>query len=368
MLAICSRPGVGICFRDRGWYHREGDLDDPETKNEGENPKKFGRIYNKILSNILRVLKVNEDLRQQELALKILSACPELVTGYLRFIFDSFFFSKYASRYWSSAALTLEPRLSSKWLTNIGFFGNIITLPIPENSFYLQHQLYNPIPPPLSIVIENILPTGNTKNNLSKGLQSTSSLVQHSTALALCKCLMKYHAVRERFLSISKTLGEKEDGQWTRRCGELEREVRKRVPDFMVIIAFGQLKQGPTKPRLSSPDKSNNAPQSDITKPTNSTKDALLAESAQRLLSLYQKCLPSVVAEARFDLGKLLHGFVQEVERQGVDGEDEIEIEPAERLSRVQQLHVLSLLREGDHFMWNSKIGKFDDENLMING
>lgn len=53
-------------------------------KDESENPKKFGRIYNKILSNILRVLKVNEDLRQQELALKILSACPELVTGYLR--------------------------------------------------------------------------------------------------------------------------------------------------------------------------------------------------------------------------------------------------------------------------------------------
>lgn len=179
---------------------------------------------------------------------------------------------------------------------------------------------------------------------------------------------MKYHAVHERFLSISKTLGENEDGQWTRRCGELEREVRKRVPDFMVIIAFGQLKQGPTKPRLSSPDKSNNAPQSDNPKPTNSTKDALLAESAQRLLSLYQKCLPSVVVEARFDLGKLLHGFVQEVERQGVDAEDENEIEPAKRLSRVQQLHVLSLLREGDHFMWNSKIGEFDDENLMIYG
>jgi nucleolar pre-ribosomal-associated protein 1 len=47
-----------------------------------DEPKKGGKIYNKILSNILKSLKVNEDARQQELALKILVACPELVAGY----------------------------------------------------------------------------------------------------------------------------------------------------------------------------------------------------------------------------------------------------------------------------------------------
>lgn len=42
---------------------------------------KAGKIYNKILSNLLKSLNVNEDARQQELALRILSACPELVAG-----------------------------------------------------------------------------------------------------------------------------------------------------------------------------------------------------------------------------------------------------------------------------------------------
>lgn len=76
LLAICTRPGLGICFKDRGWYLRDTDAD------VVGDPQKGGKIYNKILSNVLKNLKVNEDARQQELSLKILVACPELVAGY----------------------------------------------------------------------------------------------------------------------------------------------------------------------------------------------------------------------------------------------------------------------------------------------
>ena len=89
LLAICTCPGTGICFRDRGWYPRETEEerggfhqpDNEEEEGDGRQNKK-GRIHNKILANIVKTLKVNEDLRQQELALKILTACPELVSGY----------------------------------------------------------------------------------------------------------------------------------------------------------------------------------------------------------------------------------------------------------------------------------------------
>lgn len=76
LLATCTRPGLGICFKERGWYPRDTDSDAVDE------PQKGGKIYNKILSNVLKNLKVNEDARQQELALKILVACPELVAGY----------------------------------------------------------------------------------------------------------------------------------------------------------------------------------------------------------------------------------------------------------------------------------------------
>jgi nucleolar pre-ribosomal-associated protein 1 len=76
LLAICTRRGTGICFVDRGWYPRVSD--DGVDEQQGQ---RGGKVHNKILGNVLRTLKVNEDPRQQELALRIMAACPELVAG-----------------------------------------------------------------------------------------------------------------------------------------------------------------------------------------------------------------------------------------------------------------------------------------------
>jgi nucleolar pre-ribosomal-associated protein 1 len=87
MLAVMTRPGVGICFKSRGWYPRDNSLDENMERNadldvENEPVKgQGGKIYNKILANVVKGLKVNEDARQQELTFKILEACPELVAG-----------------------------------------------------------------------------------------------------------------------------------------------------------------------------------------------------------------------------------------------------------------------------------------------
>ncbi len=149
----------------------------------------------------------------------------------------------------------------------------------------------------------------------------------------------------EKFREIAGTLDEdEEDGQWLKRCRELEKEVRKRVPEFMVVVAFGhQTQQAPQiQEGLSYLQ-------------TTKTKNALLTESAQRLLWLYQKCLPAVVAEARFDVGKVLHAFATAAE----DDEKEEGSNAAERLYRVQQLHILRLLRVSNQFVWSVKICKF---------
>lgn len=82
LLAICTRPGVGVCFKDRGWYPREAE-DELAIEKDEEHQSKPGRLHNRLLANVVKSLKANEDLRQQELVLKILSACPELVAGYV---------------------------------------------------------------------------------------------------------------------------------------------------------------------------------------------------------------------------------------------------------------------------------------------
>lgn len=83
MLAICTRPGSGVCFADQGWYPKSTNeyLDDLDHDATNEQEKGRAKIYNRILANVLRGLKPNEDERQQELVLKMLQAAPELVSG-----------------------------------------------------------------------------------------------------------------------------------------------------------------------------------------------------------------------------------------------------------------------------------------------
>ncbi|PSR72606.1 hypothetical protein PHLCEN_2v11530 [Hermanssonia centrifuga] len=330
LLAVCSHPGSGICFRDRGWYPRE-DVDN-NTQGEVQEPsahKPGSRIYNKILGNVIKGLKVNEDSRQQELALRILTACPELVAGY-----------------WPAAALTLEPRLSSRWISNVAFFGQVISLPVPRSTFLIPgSDLYHPSPPPLSTILENILPSVSIKIHLSRGLQSTSTLVQHCAALALAKCLMKYGDVVKALRAAEEALEEdEEEGQWVRRRKEVEREVARRVPEFQVIVGFAQQKAN--EMRLVSDAEANHTH-------VNATKAALLSECALRLMWLYHRWLPASVAEARFDVGKLLQGIQDGISPAGTMQA----LNASSGLVTLRQLHILRLLKESDQFSWTGKTG-----------
>jgi len=217
------------------------------------------------------------------------------------------------------------------------------------HSFLLSgsSELYNPTPPPLSIIMGNLLPSVGTKALFTKGLQGTSTaLVQHCTALALAKCLRKLAEVVRVFRMVETALEEDEDdGQWSRRRGEVEKEARRRVPEFQVIVAFSQQ-------FLAS---------------SNTTKHALLSESSQRLLWLYQECLPDVVAEARFEVGKLVPNLVEgslaslsgDHEGSSKEQEDQRKEAPT-ALQSVKHLHVLRLLTGSDQFAWAGKVGEWD--------
>jgi nucleolar pre-ribosomal-associated protein 1 len=263
------------------------------------------------------------------------------------------FLSSYFPSYWAAAALTLEPRLSSKWLANFAFLGGVISLPPPSASFFLPGTaIYHPSPPPIHTVIENTLPTNNLKTHLTKGLQSSSPLVRHSTALSLAKCLQKYDSVITAFREVADALEEEEDGQWRQVVINLEAEARKRVPELQVIIAFSQQKSDMVQGKRTPGDGA-------VVTTLKPLTTSMISESALRILWLYHKCLPTLVAEARFDSGKLLWSFFHhrsgEVQGQSVDGWD-----------ILRRLHVLRLLKESDQFSWTGKAGNENYSSVSL--
>lgn len=238
--------------------------------------------------------------------------------------------------------------------------------PSPSSASSLTSQLYHPTPPPLSAILENIIPSVALKTHFSRGLQSVSPLVQHCTALALTKCLMKYDQVLEWFKKVEAALEEDEGagtgfgiddsavggGQWSRRRKEVEREIRKRVPEFQVVVAIGQHTATANATLITS---TTTSPK----KSPNETQNALLAESSIRLLWLYNRCFPSLVAEARFDVGKLLHHLIPESKSAEDDSADD-SVRGSSSIAGVgtlRQLHVLRLLKESESFSWSGKTG-----------
>ncbi|ORX35335.1 ribosome 60S biogenesis N-terminal-domain-containing protein [Kockovaella imperatae] len=287
--------GQGICFPDQGWYPRKvssetGDVPEAGRGNRADAPR--NTLHNKILSNVIRKLGakvVDDNSMIGDWVVKVFRTVPELIASY-----------------WPYCALALDPRLDSKWMSTISYVGRIISLPIPPAGTFRQTPARgvdpeqmppNAQPPPVSTMIESILPSPLTKVHLGKGLQHSHELVQHLTALIIGRSLQKLHSVQTLLQSIEADLEDpmSSDNAWARARYELEIEARKRVPDILVVVAFAQKSATLAKvPDDEDPDAAAVA------------RSAMLAESALRLLGLYHQTLPSITQEMKFDIGKLL--------------------------------------------------------------
>lgn len=94
LLAICTKPGTGICFPDEGWYRRKGkgkasDMAADAEAHDGPSTASASTagsgLHNRILANVLRKIgpKTVEDGQYASLVEAILRACPELVAGWV---------------------------------------------------------------------------------------------------------------------------------------------------------------------------------------------------------------------------------------------------------------------------------------------
>ncbi|KAF9110441.1 hypothetical protein BGX27_006334 [Mortierella sp. AM989] len=296
MMSLCTTPGVGICFQDAAWYP-------PSTLKSTTSVEKPGgegtkHIFNKTLSQLLTHLRPTEHTLQQELVVSILTACPELVRPF-----------------WQKASMQMEPRLSARWLANMTLLHKITEIPVPN--LYLQHTgLFASHPPPVSTIIENILPSSINRTILSKGLQHSSMLVRYFTIVELAAAFQKTEHVVDVMQSAVKALASDEDGvqttsdtmeidetttgtkgadppaqQWSNAITLLLAELRRRVPDIQIIISLHNGIQSMAQAEVDEEEK---------------TRLDLFNNGVLRLIKYYQQFLPQAVSESKFDIGKLI--------------------------------------------------------------
>ena len=390
LLKTCTKPGVGVCFQDQGWYKRKGkgkaddlhlveaDLDGGEDGGNQKDGSAYGTkmLHNHILGNVVRRIgpRAVEEPKIAELVYSILGSCPELVASF-----------------WPHSGISVDPRLSAKWLATMALLGHVISLPLPsDETFHVntgisasdggKEMVAKATPPALQVIIEAVLPSPLSKQHLSKGLQHSVGLVQHETALTLARALQKLLIVKAAFTKISKEVrsdmgNDHFDDSWSKCLRELEMEARKRVPEVPVIIAFAQ-KSAASQALQASLEEADEGEKA---------KAVLLTESALRLFRLYYRALPNIAAEFRFDVGKLLvssssakqEAAARKMAREGsvIDdtgsvasfgtvgsagmgggfGQSRGDVAEFDALSQVHVLELLASVREWD---WTAKAGK----------
>jgi len=169
--------------------------------------------------------------------------------------------------------------------------------------------------------------------------------VLHCTAIALVKIISKFEAVRKAFMEAEDALEEtNENGLWRRRRVEVEAHVRRRVPEFQVIVALVQKYAASSRVGEIDTTELPAEPSSNEL-----TRVSMLAEVALRLMWLYHRSLSELVAETRFDAGKLLHYIPSPL--------TETLASSHKGMNLLSQLHILRLLKESDQFAWSSKFG-----------
>ncbi|GBC41626.2 ribosome 60S biogenesis N-terminal-domain-containing protein [Rhizophagus irregularis DAOM 181602=DAOM 197198] len=271
LLSICCTPGVGICFRDAGLYPFNF-MNASFNASIDETNERHMKVHNIILLQFIKLLKPTQDLRQQELLLKILETCPELVKPY-----------------WDASKLSFKPNLSYKWLTNMTLIQKIIMLPFP--SLYIPNtQTYPENPPELNTILDNILPKIFDQITLVECLNHSSSLIKYKTMIVLYLAIQKLDTV-VHLINKAGSL------KWNQMIDSLYEEMMHRIPDIQILLSL-------YKDLLLNMKRNEDSDEQ--------IRNNMMHECILKLIKFYHLNFPKMVTEVKLNVDNLIPMDFQE--------------------------------------------------------
>lgn len=289
LKVACTLPTAGILRPQTGYYPRNVDPDTvslPSAEDEVElgldNITWFNKfrsdvpVRNVILADFIKSLRPHSSLKQSELLLAIFEVAPELVARY----------------FMDKQSFTFDPKLSATWIGYSAFLFNTIQQPIP--AFFGHKDGFGRVPPPTSIVIDNILPLPMSQKVLVKCLAQTSDFIPFVAVRLLVMAMQKLQTAlrlhREAAKSQIKSI-------WDESSRRLIDEFCQRAPGMKEVIACYRAV---------------------------GESDLLQREAASKLLRLYYEVIPQVALMAKFDVSPLLISAIKKLDEGGESSEDRV--------------------------------------------
>jgi nucleolar pre-ribosomal-associated protein 1 len=289
LLRICTQQENGVLLSDSGWYPTGNDPEEaPLGQDEDsiylglDSPLYFDHYDHKIpvkngtLSTFIQDLRPATDTLQAALLLKVFQAAPELIADY---------FSK-------RSKFTSEPKTDPGWLGEAAFLFSVIELPIPA---YCGWNAKLPaMPPPVSIVIESILPRPLDRATITRCLNLNDEVITLFAARVVTVALGKLRKILALFDTVSR-----EHELWKQASKRLKKCFAQRGPP--IKIAIQALQRAP--------------------------KDDLQLYGAMiEFLAMYFRTLPSVALREKFDVSTALTEVLNRLDTEAKDKSNENEL------------------------------------------
>uniref|UniRef100_A0A673WHG4 URB1 ribosome biogenesis homolog n=1 Tax=Salmo trutta TaxID=8032 RepID=A0A673WHG4_SALTR len=253
-----------------------------------------GRAGNIVLLQFVVGLKqATEDDLVSDLVVNILRVSPDILP-----------------RFFKETLYSFTPRLKSAWTDNIALLKKIYESQ-PEVSKAFQTREVVPLPRLLSMVLVTSLPPVCNKAFFTQGINFANAVVQHTT-LSLMSFLLK-RAQRNMELCLDRSVWLASDLYSPATMEDFTQQYRealgKVLPDMTSIVSKWQ--------SLTKKDKGGKEGKKEGDVKEEATKVEqpeviLLKALILQVMCLYQKVVPHLVSQSKFDFSKLLKGIVSE--------------------------------------------------------
>ncbi|KAK2912907.1 nucleolar pre-ribosomal-associated protein 1 isoform X1 [Channa argus] len=261
-----------------------------------------GRAGNIVLLQFLVGLKqATEDELVAELVVNVLKTVPDIL-----------------ARYFKETHYSYAPRIKGAWQDNVKLLKKIYEAQ-PELPIVFQTQEFIPLPRLLSMIMVISLPPVCNKAFFTQGLSLANTAVQLAT-LSMMNFILKRANKNIEYL-LDKSEWHSTDVYTPDMMGELVQQYRealsKILPDMTSIVAkwqsLSRKEKTSGKEKKSKMEESAEQTLDKSEVPVAETAEAILLKALiLQVICLYQKVVPHLVSQCKFDFSKLLKGIVSE--------------------------------------------------------
>ncbi|KAL4907565.1 hypothetical protein BDW74DRAFT_189852 [Aspergillus multicolor] len=301
LMTVCTKTEHGVLLPEMGWYPNNTDpeslpVDDDASIDLGldsavylDKYRESVPVRNGTLSYLIQVLRPDSDSLQIELLLAIFKAAPELIADY----------------YTKKSLFMADPKPTPSWMAESTVLFSTVSLPVPANCGWKDKL--PAMPPPVSIVIENILPRPLTQKVLTRCFNMNAEII---TLFAVRILTMSFNKLRATLKIFNGNHGA---GQhlWTQAADKLVVEFGHRCPQMKDVVTLF---------RRTGKD------------------DLQQQEAVSELLACFYEVMPDAAFEEGFDVSLVLVDILKRLDEGNLDSEDtELLISQLQNILKIAQ-------------------------------